>query len=124
MNVEPGAIHYFEIITDDVAGTCRSYEAVYGWRFEPEDPVLGGARVAQLPDGSLCGVRAPMHDQEEPIVRNYVRVDDVEQAVAAARDTGAFVALEPTELPGHGTIAIYFIGGIEQGVWELPAAER
>ncbi len=29
------------------------------------------------------------------------------------------VALPPTELAGHGRIAIYVLGGVEHGLWEL-----
>ncbi len=38
------------------------------------------------------------------------------RAVEAA---GAFVALDRMELPGHGTIAIYLLGGIEHGLWQV-----
>lgn len=54
------------------------------------------------------------------IVRTYLRVSDIEQAVRDAESLGAVVALGPTELPGHGTIAITIHGGIEQGIWQLP----
>jgi hypothetical protein len=29
-------------------------------------------------------------------------------------------SLEPVAIPGHGKIAIYLYGGIEQGLWQLP----
>ena len=37
-----------------------------------------------------------------------------------AEALGGKLALEPTELPGQGKIAIYLLGGIEQGLWQLP----
>ncbi len=33
---------------------------------------------------------------------------------------GAEILLGPMEIPGHGTIAIYMNGGIQQGLWQLP----
>jgi len=33
-------------------------------------------------------------------------------------ESGAEIALEPTEIPGQGTIAIYIHGGIQQGLWQ------
>jgi predicted enzyme related to lactoylglutathione lyase len=114
------AVHYLEIVTDDVAGICAIYSKAFGWQFAPPTPELGGARVASLPDGSRCGVRAPMHEQERLVVRTYIRVPDVERAAKVAEELGALVALPPMEIPGHGTIAIFIHGGIEQGVWQLP----
>ena len=55
---------------------------------------------------------------EEPVVRPYVLVDDVETAVEAARDAGGQIAMTATEIPGGGRFAIYFQGGIQYGLWE------
>jgi len=68
----------------------------------------------------MCGIRAPMSDQEKPIVRTYLRVSNIEEGIKGAIDLGATVGLEPMELPGRGTVAIYFLGGIEQGIWQVP----
>ena len=81
---------------------------------------LGNSFVATLPDGSLCGIRAPMHEQEKPVVRTYIRVTDLEAAVKGAEQLGATFLLPPMEIPGHGMIAIYSHGGVEQGLWQVP----
>ena len=120
MPVSEHAVYYLEIVTTDVQATSDFYANAYGWQFEPEAPELGHARVATLPDGSLCGIRAPMHDQEKPLVRTYLRVADIEAAVNQAAQLGGVIALEHMEIPGRGKIAIYFLGGIEQGLWQLP----
>ncbi|EDM78968.1 hypothetical protein PPSIR1_06988 [Plesiocystis pacifica SIR-1] len=119
MPVPAHCVHYLEIITDDPEGTADFYARAYGWSFAPPDAALGGARVGTLADGSLCGVRAPMHDQERLLVRPYLRVDDIDAAVAKAVALGARLAVEPMPLPGHGRIAIFFLGEIEQGLWEV-----
>ena len=120
MRVAEHDVFYLEVVTADVQAASRFYSEAYGWHFMPEAPELGNARVATLPGGSLCGIRAPMSDHERPIVRTYLRVADVEVAVKKAAQLGATVALEPTDIPGRGRIAIYFIGGIEQGLWQVP----
>ncbi len=120
MAVPEHTVHYLEIVTPDVEAACRLYGSAYGWRFDATKPELGGASVATLPDGSLCGIRAPMHAQEKPTVRTYLRVTDIEAAVREAAKLGAEIALAPTEIPGHGRIAIYLHGGIEQGLWQVP----
>lgn len=112
-------IHYLEIVTTEVDAVCETYEAANGLQFGEPDPELGNARTAESPEGGLVGVREPMHEEEEPVVRPYWLVDDIEAAVAAAVEAGAEVAHPPQEIPGHGTFAIYFAGGTQHGLWEL-----
>lgn len=69
--------------------------------------------------GGRIGGRAPLRDTEAPVVRPYVLVDDIAAAVKAAEAAGATVALPPMEIPGQGTFAIYILGGIEHGLWQL-----
>jgi hypothetical protein len=111
-------IDYLEIVTNDVDGVCAVYTAANGLQFGEPDAGLGNARTAPLPGGALLGVRAPLRDSEEPVVRPYWLVDDIEAAVAAAVDAGAEVAHPPLEIPGHGTFAIYFVGGVQHGLWQ------
>ena len=112
-------IHYLEIVTKEVDALCAAYAAVNGVQFGKPDARLGHARTAALPGGGLVGVRAPMHELEEPVVRPYWLVDDIEAAVAAAVEAGGEVAHPPMEIPGHGTFAIYIQGGIHHGLWQL-----
>jgi predicted enzyme related to lactoylglutathione lyase len=106
MTVPEHGIHYLEIVTPDVEAACRLYGETYGWTFEDAGPALGNAFVAQLPGGSLCGIRAPMHAEEQPVVRPYLRVEGIEEPLRKAEELGAEIALGATELPGHGIIAI------------------
>ncbi|MEL6781177.1 MAG: hydroxylase, partial [Pseudomonadota bacterium] len=53
------------------------------------------------------GVRAPVREDEAPVVRPYLGVSDIEAARRA------------TERPGQGTFAIHILGGIEHGLWQL-----
>lgn len=119
MDVPEHAVHYLEIVTPDVEGARRLYSTAFGWRFEAAVPELGNACVAPLPGGSLCGIRAPLHPTETPVVRTYIRVADLETATREAERLGATILLESMDLAGWGTISIYEIGGIQQGVWQL-----
>ena len=120
MAVPEHTVYYLEIVTPDVEAAHHHYGKTFGWHFEAKGPELANSFVATLPDGSLCGIRAPLHDQEKPIVRTYLRVTDIEAAVQEAGQLGGEIALEPTEIPGYGKIAIYLHGGIEQGLWQVP----
>lgn len=111
-------IHYLEIVTREVDAVCAAYAAANGVKFGKPDPGLGNARTAALPGGGLVGVRPPMRESEDPVVRPYWLVDDIEAAVAAVVEAGGEIAHPPMEIPGHGTFAIYIQGGIQHGFWQ------
>jgi predicted enzyme related to lactoylglutathione lyase len=112
-------IHYLEIVASDVNAVCAAYAAAHGITFGLADPLLGGARTTTLPDGGSIGVRAPLRDNEDPIVRPYWLVDDMEAALAAGSKQGALVALPPMTIPGRGPIAIYIQGDVNHGLCQL-----
>lgn len=112
-------VHYLEIVTEDVEAVCSLYSEMLGLTFGAADRHLGGARTVQLAGGSLLGVRAPMHAGEKPVVRPYALVKDLAAAIAKAEKAGAEIAVPSMAIPNHGTCAIYFLGGIEFGLWQV-----
>ena len=46
------AVHYLEIVSNDVATLTGLYQRMHGLSFGPPDPDLGQARVATRADGS------------------------------------------------------------------------
>src|SRR5690606_18147399 len=107
LQVEAMQIQYLEIVTKDVDAVCAAYAGMNSMQFGKPDAGLGNARTAALPGGGLVGVRAPLRETEEPVVRPYWLVEDIEAAVAAVVEAGGQVAVPPMEIPGHGTCAIY-----------------
>lgn len=112
-------VHYLEIVTPEVEAVCALYGRVHGVTFGEPDPDLGGARTAALASGGWVGVRPPLRPSEPPVVRPYMRVDDLQAAVAAAVQAGAKVAVPPMRLGGHGQCAIVLQGGLEAGLWQV-----
>ncbi|MFK7741825.1 MAG: VOC family protein [Planctomycetota bacterium] len=112
-------VQYLEIVTKDVDGVCASYSAAHSVPFGEPQPGLGNARTATLSDGAVVGVRAPMREDEAPVVRPYWLVEDIAAAVAAVVEAGGEIAVPPMELPGHGTFAIYLLGGNDHGLWQM-----
>ena len=112
-------LHYLEIVTPEVDATCATYTQLHGVTFSDPEPGLGNARTAALADGGMIGVRAPMHETEEPVVRPYLLVDDIESAAKAAAEAGGEIAHPPMEIPGHGKFAIYIQGGIHHALWQV-----
>lgn len=111
-------VHYLEIVTASVDATCEALAKAHGVTFSQPVPELGNARTARLKSGGRIGVRGLL-GQEQPVVRPYVLVDDIQAAIKAAEAAGGEVMMGATEIPGQGTFAIYYLGKIEHGLWEL-----
>lgn len=112
-------IQYLEIVTPAVEETCKALAAHHSVTFGEPEAAFGNARIAMLASGGRIGVRAPLREDEEPVVRPYMLVNDIEAASTEAEAAGAEFAMRATEIPGGGKFAIYFLGGIEHGLWEL-----
>lgn len=112
-------VHYLEIVTPQVDAVCALYSQVHGLAFGEPVADLGGARTAELACGGRLGIRPPLRPSEPPVVRPYLRVDDIQASVAAAVKAGAKVAVPPMRLGSHGQCAIVLQGGIEAGFWQV-----
>ncbi len=112
-------IHYLEVVTPEVDASVALYSKIHGVSFAAAEESLGGARTAKLANGGTLGIRAPMRNTETPVVRPYFLVRDIENAVAAAAQSGAEIAMQPTEIPGRGMFALLIQGGIESGLWQI-----
>lgn len=111
--------HYLEIVTKDVEAVLAAYAAALGVQFGEPVSELGGARTATLIGGGLVGIRSPLRENEDPVVRPYWLVDDIDSALASAARAGGVIAMEPMEIPGYGKFAIYLQGGNDHGLWQL-----
>ena len=111
-------VHYLEIVTADSDALIALYERTYALSFSPPDPDLGQARVATRADGTLVGIREPLAAHEQPIIRTYLAVDDIEAAVKQAEENGALIAYPPTEQGQRGTFAIVIQGDLQHGLWQ------
>ena len=111
-------VHYLEVVTPEVTSVCRAHAASLDVTFSEPVAELGGARIAELPEGGMLGIRPPMHDAEEATTRPYYLVEDIETAVESASAQGALVAVPPMDIPGYGRCAIVMIGSIQSGYWQ------
>lgn len=111
-------VHYLEIVCHDAAAQCEALERVHGLSFGPAVADLGQARVAEAPNGGLIGVRAPLAQHEQPIIRTYLEVEDIARTVEDAEAAGAVIAYPPTRQGNTGTWAIYILGDVQIGLWQ------
>ena len=112
------AVHYLEIVSNDVDTLTGLYRRMHGLSFGPPDPDLGQARVATRADGTLVGIRKPLAAHEQPIMRTYLAVEDIQHAVKKAEDSGATIAYGPTRQGQRGTFAIVIQSDVEHGLWQ------
>ena len=112
------AVHYLEIVSNDADALTGLYQRTHGLSFGPPDPDLGQARVATQADGALVGIREPLAAHEQPIMRTYLAVEDIQQAVKKAEESGATIAYPPTRQGNQGTFAIVIQGDVEHGLWQ------
>lgn len=112
------AVHYLEIVSNDVDTLTGLYQRVHGLSFGPPDPDLGQARVATCADGTLVGIRRPLAAHEQPIMRTYLAVEDIQQAIKSAENSGGTVAYPPTRQGERGTFAIVIQGDVQHGLWQ------
>ena len=111
-------VHYLEIVSNDADTLTALYQRMHGLSFGPPDPDLGQARVAAGADGTLVGIRKPLAAHEQPIMRAYVAVEDIQHAVKEAEEHGATIAYPPTRQGQRGTFAIVIQGGVQHGLWQ------
>ena len=55
---------------------------------------------------------------EQPIIRTYLAVEDIQRAVKDAEESGALTAYPPTRQGQRGTFAIVIQGGVQHGLWQ------
>jgi predicted enzyme related to lactoylglutathione lyase len=108
------AVHYLEIVSNDVDALTGLYQRMHGLSFGLPDPDLGQAQV----DGAVVGVRKPLSAHEQPIMRTYLAVEDIQQAVKSAEVAGATIAYPPTRQGTRGIFAIVIHGDVEHGLWQ------
>ncbi|TMQ06634.1 MAG: hypothetical protein E6J90_45695 [Deltaproteobacteria bacterium] len=111
-------VHYLEIVSNDADAVTGLYERLHGLSFGPPDRDLGHARVAARADGTLVGIRKPLAAHEQPIMRTYLAVEDIQRAVKKAEDSGAIIAYPPTRQGERGTFAIVIQGDVQHGLWQ------
>ncbi len=112
-----GEITHIEIPADDPERARRFYAAVAGWEFGQMEafPDYWMFRTGEASGGGL-GKRG---QSVGSVVRVYISVDRLGDAVAAAEANGGTVIQPATEIPGMGRYAaVRDPEGNEIGLWE------
>jgi predicted enzyme related to lactoylglutathione lyase len=105
--VKKGQFVWYEDMTKDPRGAIAFYSDVVGWRTEPFEGTDYTMWVSK--QGPLGGVLKHGEGARENAPASWlahVQVDDVDATVARARQLGAKVFKEATDLPKVGRIAV------------------
>jgi len=103
----PGTFSWADLGTSDVAAAKAFYTKLFGWEAADDRFDLGGKAVAAL------------REDGEPRWSSYVAVEDVDTAVAKARELGGEVPEEPRDVPESGrTAAIRDPAGALVRLWQ------
>jgi predicted enzyme related to lactoylglutathione lyase len=112
-----GQITHVEIPADDVERAKRFYTAVAGWEFG-EAEGFPGYFMFRTGDASGGGL-GKRGEAVGTVIRDYITVDDVDEASQTAVRLGGKIVSPPAEVPGMGRWATVLDSeGNEIGLWE------
>ena len=100
-----GEINHIEFPADDPERAKRFYEAVAGWEFSTD---RGHAGLLGLPHRARATAAPSASAACRPArsLRDYIEVDSIEDALAAAERTGGTVKEPKQDIPGMGWFAV------------------
>lgn len=112
-----GEINHIEFPADDPERAMAFYTAVAGWQFSAMDgmPDYWVFRSGEGYGGGV-GKRGVTTGH---VVRDYIEVNSIDEAVAAGERTGGIVKEAKSEIPGMGWFAVLIdTEGNEVGLFE------
>ena len=102
-----GTPSWVDLGSPDVDKAAAFYSALFGWTVTEAGPAeeTGDYRMAMLGDKAVAGL-GPATDPGPPRWTTYVSVDDADKVVAAAKEAGGQVFLDPMDVLSAGRMAV------------------
>ncbi|HEY6058323.1 MAG TPA: VOC family protein [Candidatus Limnocylindrales bacterium] len=112
-----GTITHIEFPADDIDRAKRFYEAVAGWELGEADGFPGYLMFrSEEGHGGGLGKRG---EAVGSVIRVYITVDDVDEAVRTAEANGGSLVTPAQDIPGMGRwAAVKDSEGNEIGLWK------
>lgn len=121
--IPAGAPCWIDLMTSDLTRSSEFYAALFDWTYEAGDEEKYGGYVMAFKDGkSVAGLmQSGAQSEGRPDMwTTYLRVDNIEASIAAARDAGAIIYMEPMDVPEQGKLAMLADpSGAAVGLWEF-----
>lgn len=99
-----GEINHIEFPADDPQRAMRFYEAVAGWQFSTVEG-FDDYWVFRSAEG-YGGAVGKRGVTTGSVIRDYIEVDSIQDALAAAERTGGTLKEPEREVPGFGSFAV------------------
>ncbi len=121
--IPAGAPCWIDLMTSDITRSREFYTALFEWEYEAGDEETYGGYTTAFKDGrSVAGLMQSRADGEgyPDMWTTYLRVDNIDASIAAAKDAGAVVHMDPMDVPEQGRMAM--LGdpsGAAIGLWEF-----
>jgi len=105
---EPGRFVWYDLVTEDVAAAKRFYGELFGWEFrsDPDNRLFTVITLNDVPIGGIVFEDETGWDLTAARWFSSVSVDDVDEAVDAARDRAATIDVPPSDLPDRGRYSV------------------
>jgi predicted enzyme related to lactoylglutathione lyase len=106
-----GDFIWYELLTGDIGGAKRFYDAVVGWNVHERSDFLNDYRMIGRSDGKFAGGAMQLTDEMKkhggrPIWLGYILVPDVDASVAAIERDGGRAMMPAFDIPGVGRVAM------------------
>lgn len=118
-----GAPCWIDLMTSDIDRSRKFYTALFGWEYEVGDEAMYGGYTMAFKDGKSVAGLMQSGDESEgrpDMWTTYLRVDNIDASINAARDAGAIIYMDPMDVPEQGKMAM--LGdpsGAAVGLWEF-----
>ena len=110
-NEPRGDFIWYELLTSDIAGAKRFYDAVVGWNIQDKSNFPNDYRMIGRSDGKFAGGAMQLSEESKehgarPCWLGYILVPDVDASVASISAEGGQVHMPAFDIPGVGRVAM------------------
>ena len=103
----PGKPAWADLSTTDAAAGKTFYSKLFGWQPEDQGPEAGGYVIFKLGGKSVTAL-GPVQNPGQPAAWSvYIATEDSAATAKKVREAGGTVALEPMDVLGQGSMAVF-----------------
>jgi predicted enzyme related to lactoylglutathione lyase len=114
-----GAPNWIDLGAPDIEGAAAFYGGLFGWRFQPGGPEVGGYGIFQLDGRATAGGMQTTPEQGPPSWTVYFQAPDADATARAAGQAHGSVLVQPMDVQDLGRMAILADqAGVPFGLWQ------
>ncbi|MEU6687467.1 VOC family protein [Streptomyces sp. NPDC046832] len=114
-----GAPNWIDVGAPDIDGAAAFYGALFGWRFQPGGPEVGGYGLFRLGGRTAAGGMQTTPEQGPPSWTVYFQSPDADATARAAEQARGAVRVQPMDVQDLGRMAILADrAGVTFGLWQ------